>query len=289
MISPRVIYEKSLHYRNIHILLSCDSESFSHIKEHVSWLETRETHFQPDVILHLQLNRSLEHKASYPLKVKHIEGNRYSIRRDDLEGEGLHQNGKPLVFRFKISTWIPSLWAVLNIAYSSAVPFKNALVLHASSIQFGNKGVLFLGLPESGKTTAADKAALLLPDCRKINDDLTEIQFYFRDEEFVTATVNAHFLLTEKFRPKEDVSIPVGELNWIKGWNKDSRKLLNLANSIGMLGKSLITPVISRQLADRMLELVLVLAKNYKMHEMEIKDFNALKEWFPSTEMPHHQ
>ena len=268
----------TVRYRNAVLLIRCaDKETFSLVRREVSWLEPGRIYLHPDVMLSIRIDKSLSPYHQQPMQFVPCGINKHNFRREDIRGTGYFSSKDGFVFAFEISPYQKSLWGVLRTAYASVAPLKNTLLLHASAIKLGNRGILFMGHSGSGKSTAAMTASKTLRRCLVLNDDVSEVQVDIRNHRIVDARIRTLLLVRKRYRPKKDMAARLENLYWIKGWRNSSAIKLSRQDSLVKLTKSLMCPLMSCVVTEKALDLILALTYHYPISEVETRDLkNAL-------------
>ncbi len=93
------------------------------------------------------------------------------VERYDAKGTIFLNDPRKVRAEFTLGDSKNSLEACIRIAASMALPRKNALILHASAIEYKNKALIFTGHSGAGKSTIS---TILndLPGCKKVSDEL---------------------------------------------------------------------------------------------------------------------
>ena len=127
----------------------------------------------PALIVELELAPELGARPfapDHPAFARRIEGDRLRIERSDAEG-WIELAGDPVRAWFRVSEELYAREACLRVALSIALPRRDALILHASAVEWDGAAHVFTGVSGAGKSTIA-RILASRPRCRRLADEL---------------------------------------------------------------------------------------------------------------------
>lgn len=109
-------------------------------------------------------------RADHPAFSRRRDGQRLVVDRSDAEG-WIDLASDPVRARFRVPDDLYAREACLRVALSVALPSRDALILHASAVEWDGHAHVFTGVSGAGKSTIAALLAAR-PGCRRLADEL---------------------------------------------------------------------------------------------------------------------
>lgn len=131
----------------------------------------------PDVLVEIELDGGSP--AAWPpgrtaaFDVERLSATTVLFRRPDCTGEVSDGTNGPITARFHGRAAPVVIEAAVRIAFASALPRVNGLLLHASGLSTGDRGILFLGPSGAGKSTIERLARAGSTALASLGDELT--------------------------------------------------------------------------------------------------------------------